>query len=155
MITINATLATGLYWRSGLVLQLGGPLAVLLSFVLLGLLAWAVMQCITEMLCIWPIPGALSVYVSEFVDVELGIAVGVAHWYVSYQLINLLLFKQVTILTDQLYIFGLFCSPDFDCSGRDALLDQWEDLNRWCSQYVPPWLPFDVVQSSTWSMNIY
>ncbi|RYP16514.1 hypothetical protein DL765_005075 [Monosporascus sp. GIB2] len=84
MITINATLGTGLYWRGGLILQLGGPLAVLLSFLLLGLLAWAVMQCITEMLCIWPIPGALSMYVSEFVDEELGVAVGIAYCVLSY-----------------------------------------------------------------------
>lgn len=33
------------------------------------------------MLCIWPIPGALSVYVSEFVDMELGITVGVTYWF--------------------------------------------------------------------------
>lgn len=80
MITINATLGTGLYWKSGQILHLGGPLIVLISFLVVGLLAWAVMQCITEMLCIWPIPGALSVYVSEFVDVELGIAVGITYW---------------------------------------------------------------------------
>jgi amino acid transporter len=81
MITINATLGTGLYWRGGQVLELGGPLAVVLSFFLVGFLSWSVMQCVSEMLCIWPIPGALSVYVSEFVDVELGIATGVAYWY--------------------------------------------------------------------------
>lgn len=80
MISINGTLGTGLYWRGGIILELGGPLAVLLSFLLVGFLSWAVMQCITEMLCIWPIPGALSVYVSEFVDKELGIAVGCAYW---------------------------------------------------------------------------
>lgn len=80
MITINATLGTGLYWRGGQILELGGPLAVPLSFLSVGILTWAVMQCITEMLCIWPIPGALSVYVREFVDPELGIAVGVAYW---------------------------------------------------------------------------
>jgi len=80
MITINATLGTGLYWRGGQILELGGPLAVLLAFLMVGILAWAVMQCITELLCIWPIPGAMSVYVSEFVDSELGIAVGVAYW---------------------------------------------------------------------------
>lgn len=80
MITINGTLGSGLYWRCGQILELGGPLAVLLSFLLVGLLAFGVMQCITEMLCIWPIPGALPVYVSEFVDVELGIAVGLAYW---------------------------------------------------------------------------
>ncbi|KAK0735208.1 putative amino acid transporter [Lasiosphaeria miniovina] len=81
MITLNATLGTGLYWRGGQILELGGPLAVLLAFLLVGILAWAVMQCITEMLCIWPIPGALSVYVSEFVDAELGIVVGIAYWF--------------------------------------------------------------------------
>lgn len=81
MITINGTLGTGLYWRGGQILELGGPLAVLLSFLLVGLLAWAVMQCITEMLCIWPIPGALNVYVSEFVDMELGIAIGLTYWF--------------------------------------------------------------------------
>ncbi|KAK4444116.1 amino acid permease-domain-containing protein [Podospora aff. communis PSN243] len=81
MITINATLGTGLYWRGGQILELGGPLAVLLAFLIVGVLAWAVMQCITELLCIWPVPGAMSVYVSEFVDTELGIAVGVAYWF--------------------------------------------------------------------------
>ncbi|KAL2826297.1 amino acid permease-domain-containing protein [Aspergillus cavernicola] len=81
MITVNGTLGTGLYWRGGQILELAGPLAALLSFFLVGLLSWAVMQCITEMLCIWPIPGALSVYVSEFVDFELGIAVGIAYWF--------------------------------------------------------------------------
>ena len=80
MITLNATLGTGLYWRGGLILRTGGPLAVLLSFFVVGALAWAVMQCIAELLCIWPISGALGTYVSEFVDEELGIAVGITYW---------------------------------------------------------------------------
>jgi amino acid transporter len=85
MITVNATLGTGLYWRGGQILELGGPLAVLVAFLVVGLLSWAVMQCITEMLCIWPIPGALSVYVSQFVDEELGITVGITYWFVCSQ----------------------------------------------------------------------
>jgi amino acid transporter len=80
-------LGIGLYVQGGLILRLAGPLAVLLAFALLGLLAWAVMQCVAEMLCIWPISGALTVFVSEFVDVELGIAVGVAYWYVLLMLL--------------------------------------------------------------------
>jgi amino acid transporter len=83
MITISGVLGIGLYVRGGMILRLAGPLAVLLSFALVGLLTWGVMQCIAEMLCIWPISGALSVYVTEFVDAELGIAVGVAYWYVA------------------------------------------------------------------------
>ncbi|CEL10374.1 hypothetical protein ASPCAL13495 [Aspergillus calidoustus] len=81
MITVNGTLGIGLYWRGGQILELAGPLAAVLAFSLVGLLCWAVMQCITEMLCIWPIPGAMSVFVSEFVDAELGIAVGIAYWF--------------------------------------------------------------------------
>ncbi|KAI1771750.1 hypothetical protein F4818DRAFT_202908 [Hypoxylon cercidicola] len=81
MITVNATLGIGLYWRGGQILELGGLLAVILSFLLLGLLAWAITQCITELLCIWPVPGAMSVFVREFVDFELGIAVGIAYWF--------------------------------------------------------------------------
>lgn len=80
MITINATLGIGLYWRGGQILEIGGPLAVVLSFLLGGLLAYAVMQCVTEMMSIWPVPGALYVYVREFVDVDLGIAAGIAYW---------------------------------------------------------------------------
>ncbi|OTA55634.1 hypothetical protein K449DRAFT_310879, partial [Hypoxylon sp. EC38] len=81
MITVNATLGTGLYWRGGQILELGGYLAVILSFLLLGILAWAVTQCITELLCIWPVPGALAVFVRNFVDPELGITVGIAYWF--------------------------------------------------------------------------
>jgi len=82
MITISALIGVGLYVRGGLILRLGGPIAVLLAFFLLGLLAWAVMQCLAEMLCMWPISGALVEYVSEFVDPELGVTVGVMYWYI-------------------------------------------------------------------------
>ncbi|KAI0114530.1 amino acid permease/ SLC12A domain-containing protein [Nemania sp. FL0031] len=80
MIALNATLGAGLYWRAGQIPELGGAVAVLVSFILISLLVWAVMQCIGEMLSRWPIPGALSVFVSNFVDYELGIAVGIMYW---------------------------------------------------------------------------
>ncbi|KAL9616720.1 MAG: hypothetical protein Q9160_008441 [Pyrenula sp. 1 TL-2023] len=37
------------------------------------------MQCIAEMVCLWPIPGALIQYVKVFVDAEIGIVVGVVY----------------------------------------------------------------------------
>ena len=80
MNTINGVLGVGLYGRGGTIPRIGGPIAVPLSFALLGALAWGVMQCIAEMLCIWPISGALHIYVTEFVDPELGTVVGVAYW---------------------------------------------------------------------------
>ncbi|KAF4338228.1 amino acid transporter [Fusarium beomiforme] len=81
MIAVNGTLGVGLYVRSGQILEIGGPLAVILSFLFLGLLTWAVMQCIAELLCLWPVPGAVPLFVRKFVDKELGDTVGVAYWY--------------------------------------------------------------------------
>ncbi|KAF5715489.1 amino acid transporter [Fusarium globosum] len=81
MIAVNGTLGTGLYVRSGQILELGGPLAVIFSFLSLGILTWAVMQCIAELLCLWPVPGAVPIFVRKLVDKELGDTVGIAYWY--------------------------------------------------------------------------
>jgi yeast amino acid transporter len=80
MITVSGVLGIGLYVKTGIVLSVGGPAAVLISSALLGLLSWLVMQCLGEMLCIWPISGALTEFVGTFVDTELGITVGVTYW---------------------------------------------------------------------------
>jgi amino acid transporter len=78
---LSGTLGVGLYVQGGAILRLGGPCALIASFVIMAVLAWSVMQCIAEMICIWPISGALYEFVSVFVDNEVGIAVGVAYWY--------------------------------------------------------------------------
>lgn len=80
MITISGVLGVGLYVRSGTVLRVAGPAAVLIAFAVMGLLAWLVMQCVGEMLSLWPLSGALIEYVGVFVDRELGTAVGIAYW---------------------------------------------------------------------------
>lgn len=82
MITINATVGIGLYWRAGTILQVGGPLTLLLSYFCSGFVAWSVMQCVAELLCLWPLPGALPLYVAEFVDPELAAIVGFSYWCV-------------------------------------------------------------------------
>lgn len=80
MITLNGTLGTGLYWGASKVLSLGGPIAVVAAFSAAGILAWTVMQGVSEMLMIWRIRGAIPRFVAEFVDQDLGIAVGIAYW---------------------------------------------------------------------------
>ncbi|KAL4984585.1 amino acid permease-domain-containing protein [Aspergillus falconensis] len=81
MITLSGVLGAGLYIRSGSVLRIGGPGAVLIAFTVMGLLAWSVMQCIGELLALWPISGALVEFVAKFVDEDLGTAVGIAYWF--------------------------------------------------------------------------
>jgi amino acid permease len=80
-ISVSGILGIGLYVRSANMLRLGGPGAVIVPFIILGLLAWMVMQCISEMLLIWPVSGALRLFVQKFVDRELGYAVSVAYWF--------------------------------------------------------------------------
>ena len=82
MITLSGVIGIGFYTRAGLILRLSGQLGLFLSFLLLTILAWGVMQCITEMLSIWPIPGALVEFVRVFVDEDLALTVGVAYWSV-------------------------------------------------------------------------
>ncbi|KAL4905090.1 hypothetical protein BDW74DRAFT_18766 [Aspergillus multicolor] len=81
MITLSGVLGAGLYIRSGTILRIGGPGAVLIAFTVMGLLAWTVMQCIGELLALWPISGALVEFVAKFVDEDLGTAVGIAYWF--------------------------------------------------------------------------
>ncbi|EAU32726.1 conserved hypothetical protein [Aspergillus terreus NIH2624] len=81
--TVNGVLGVGLYVRSGSILRIGGPAAVLISITLMGLLAWLVMQCIGEMLSLWPISNALVEFVSSWVDEDLGTAVGIAYWWIE------------------------------------------------------------------------
>ena len=80
MITVSAVFNVGFYIRSGTVLRTAGLLALFLSFAILTLLAWGVMQCITEMLSIWPVSGALVDFVRVIVDEDLALTVGVAYW---------------------------------------------------------------------------
>ncbi|KAH8744636.1 amino acid permease-domain-containing protein [Hyaloscypha finlandica] len=80
-ISLSGTLGVGLYVQGGSILRLGGPYVLLSSFLGLGILAWAVMQGVAEMLCLWPISGALTEFVKSFVDEDLGTAVGLAYWF--------------------------------------------------------------------------
>jgi hypothetical protein len=49
-ISVSGILGIGLYVRSANMLHLGGPGAVIVPFIILGLLAWMVMQCIRSSL---------------------------------------------------------------------------------------------------------
>jgi amino acid transporter len=52
-----------------------------MSFAFVGVLALSVMMSIAEMVSIRPMLfGEMSGFVTEFVDVELGVAVGIVYW---------------------------------------------------------------------------
>jgi amino acid transporter len=83
-ISVSGVLGAGLYLRSAAMLQVGSPVAVLVPYGILTLSAWLVMQCIGEMIGIWPVSGALILFIEKFVDKELASIVGVATYSIGF-----------------------------------------------------------------------
>ena len=51
-----------------------------MAVVVVGIIATSVMECICELIVLWPIPNAMVEFVKTFVDEDLGIAVGIMYW---------------------------------------------------------------------------
>ena len=51
-----------------------------MAVVVVGIVAISVMECICELVILWPIPNAMVEYVKTFVDEDLGVAVGIMYW---------------------------------------------------------------------------
>lgn len=71
----------GYYVRTGTLLHIGGEAAVVYTYSLLGILAFMVMKGLITMLRIWPVGGALIVFVEEFVDKDVAKSVAILYWY--------------------------------------------------------------------------
>ena len=53
---------------------------MLIAYCIIGLIAIAVMEGVSEMVQLFPAPNAVVEYVKAFVDVDLAWVVGVAYW---------------------------------------------------------------------------
>ena len=63
---------------------MAGPAGVLCAFVIVGLIAICVFECLSELIQMFPAPNALLEYVRAFVDPDLAWVVGIAYWYISH-----------------------------------------------------------------------
>ncbi|KGQ01931.1 hypothetical protein PAAG_11322 [Paracoccidioides lutzii Pb01] len=81
MIAIGGIIGPGLLVGSGNALHLGGPAGILISFSLVGIIIFFVMQSIGELATVIPVTGSFTEYSSRFVDDSLGFALGWAYWY--------------------------------------------------------------------------
>ncbi|ORY83057.1 amino acid permease/ SLC12A domain-containing protein [Protomyces lactucae-debilis] len=68
------TIGTGLYIGSGRVLALAGPAGALLSYLVISLVVYSVIQCMGEMTTWLPIPGSVPTYTRRYVDPSLAFA---------------------------------------------------------------------------------
>lgn len=78
---LSGAIGTGLFVGAGQVLSLGGPLSAVLTYAITGMNLYAVINSMGEMATWLPLPGAVPVYASRFVDEALGFVLGWNYWY--------------------------------------------------------------------------
>ncbi|KAJ5261139.1 hypothetical protein N7478_011734 [Penicillium angulare] len=81
MIAIGGIIGPGLLVSSGNALHEGGPAGSLISFCLVGIIVFFVMQSLGEMATIIPVTGSFTEYAARFIDDALAFALGWAYWY--------------------------------------------------------------------------
>ena len=79
MIAFTGTVGTGMFFNTGVAFRIAGPIGVILAFFVVGLVATAAQDGVSEMISHWPIENAKVVFVQEFVDKELGVVTGIAY----------------------------------------------------------------------------
>lgn len=84
MIALGGCVGTGLFVGTGATLALGGPVFILISFILMSLLVYMIVTAIVEVTAYLPVSGAsMSYYATRYVSKSLGVAMG---WLYVYSL---------------------------------------------------------------------
>ncbi|KAL4940166.1 hypothetical protein BDV06DRAFT_230517 [Aspergillus oleicola] len=81
MIAIGGIIGPGLLVGSGKAFSEGGPAGVLISFSLVGIIVYFVMQALGEMATAIPVTGSFTEYAQRFVDDSLAFGLGWAYWW--------------------------------------------------------------------------
>uniref|UniRef100_A0A0W0FY83 Putative amino acid permease n=1 Tax=Moniliophthora roreri TaxID=221103 RepID=A0A0W0FY83_MONRR len=81
MISIGGVIGTGLFLGTANALRNGGPIGLLLGYMIVGSICWSVMISLGEMVSYLPIPGGHIKLAERFVDPALSFAMGWNYWY--------------------------------------------------------------------------
>ncbi|QBM88080.1 proline transporter, YAT family [Metschnikowia aff. pulcherrima] len=82
LIALGGAIGTGLFVGSGFALYTCGPAALFLSYIILSLVVWFVMNMMAEMATFLPVPGAgAQQFISDYTDPSIGFALGYNYWY--------------------------------------------------------------------------
>jgi amino acid transporter len=80
-LALSGAIGTGLFVGTGQILSVAGPLSMVLAYLITGFNLYAVINSMGEMATWLPLPGAVPVYASRFVDEALGFTLGWNYWY--------------------------------------------------------------------------
>ncbi|KAG0709056.1 amino acid permease [Suillus ampliporus] len=81
MISIGGVIGTGLFVGTANSLSWGGPVGLLLGYVIMGSIVYCVMITLGEMVAFLPIPGGHIKLAERFVDPAFSFAMGWNYWY--------------------------------------------------------------------------
>ncbi|KAG2735928.1 hypothetical protein G9P44_000018 [Scheffersomyces stipitis] len=81
MITIAGVIGSGLFLGTGRSLATGGPLSLLLSYAIVGLLVFFMMLSLGEMSVQFPVSGSFTTYAKRFGSDSLGFAILINYWF--------------------------------------------------------------------------
>ncbi|KAI1102254.1 amino acid permease/ SLC12A domain-containing protein [Jackrogersella minutella] len=76
MIAIGGAIGAGLFIGSGSALYKGGPAALVIGYLIVGVMLLFTMQALAELAVLYPVNGAFFTYVVRFVDPSWGFAMG-------------------------------------------------------------------------------
>ncbi|MDN5792585.1 MAG: amino acid permease, partial [Brevibacterium aurantiacum] len=83
LIAIGGAIGTGLFVATGASVSSAGPGGALLSYAVIGLAVFFVMNALGEMATHTPVPGAFEAYSRDYVDPAFGFMMGWNYWYAS------------------------------------------------------------------------
>ncbi|KAJ1033840.1 hypothetical protein NDA16_000048 [Ustilago loliicola] len=80
MIALAGTIGTGLFLGSGKALANAGPLSILISYTIVGVIVYLTMVAMGEMSTLIPQAGAFGLFSTRFVDEAFGFSVNLNYW---------------------------------------------------------------------------
>ncbi|KAG8531717.1 uncharacterized protein KY384_003349 [Bacidia gigantensis] len=80
-ISVSSIIGVTIFYSDGEALEVAGPSGALLAFGIVGVIAICVMECVSELIQMFPTPNAIVEFVRVFVDEDLSWVIGVAYWY--------------------------------------------------------------------------
>ena len=83
MIAIGGAIGTGLFVATGASISTAGPGGAIISYAIIGLAVYFVMNALGEMATYTPVPGAFETYANKYVDQSFGFTMGWNYWYCS------------------------------------------------------------------------
>lgn len=81
MIAIAGIIGTGLFMGTAKSLATAGPASMLISYIIVGIVVYLIMQCLGEMSTYLPIAGSFCTFASRFVDESFGFALTWNYWF--------------------------------------------------------------------------